>query len=415
MSVTSRRGVMVTEIYTGFAVAAVLVSLLLPAIQQARAAARRAQCMNNLRQFAIGMYSFAESDERGRFCTGASNYLTDGSPDTYGWTADFVNIGAGFPSVMLCAANTTTHSQFIEQLMQAEASTQHQLPDDLAGRFKEGKAADLLSTATLSKERADYVTSNFIDHGYDTNYTPSWFLVRGHINEVKLKEPPADTQSLKSIFSPLTMNDLENASAASSAIPFMADGRGYRSENVVTGGTIFVGQATGRAKRELMVKENTTKTSLFVPSMTGGTVFWDPTVSQILNPAGENIHGVKPEKVNVPRLTFKGDQVPHGNHMIYVQRDAKSLCEYYGGEDQRYWLQDTRQWQPVHNNAVMVMMADGSVHAVADTNSDGYLNPGFPASPEHAAKNGYAQKSIDFAGPFLYSGPMVKMSEYPEF
>jgi prepilin-type N-terminal cleavage/methylation domain-containing protein len=76
-AVRSRHGFTLIELLVVIAIIAVLIALLLPAVQQAREAARRSSCINNLKQIGLGIHNF--HDQNNHFPRGAENQVCPAS------------------------------------------------------------------------------------------------------------------------------------------------------------------------------------------------------------------------------------------------------------------------------------------------------------------------------------------------
>ncbi len=76
MNIKTKRGFTLIELLVVIAIIAILIALLLPAVQQAREAARRTQCKNNLKQLGLSIHNYHDTHDIFPLCYGQGGYNT---------------------------------------------------------------------------------------------------------------------------------------------------------------------------------------------------------------------------------------------------------------------------------------------------------------------------------------------------
>jgi prepilin-type processing-associated H-X9-DG protein/prepilin-type N-terminal cleavage/methylation domain-containing protein len=347
------------ELLTVIAIISTLVALLLPAVNAARAAARKAACQNNLRQLGIELQAHAE--RKRVLCTGSFDWLRDGSVTDIGWVADLVNTEVPVGE-MLCPANTAQISEAYDSLLALDTGSMDACVDRLGSQPRQAPDGTLIInpcreiiTASIPPQagpRHSIVQQRIYDKFYNTNYVATWFLVRtgvkvdssGNLVSNKAGCVP-DIKSVHSTLGALQLAELDAAKAPASTIPLLADAHPAPVTLTLDIGPVPSGSDMTRA-------------------MTGGPLL----KATMQPPAFPN---------GTPQLG------PNGWYSVWLNET----------------LQDYRAFAPLHSGVCNVLFADGSVRSVSDENRDGLLNNGFPAT----GANGFADDTVELVTREVFS------------
>ncbi|MBI1349133.1 DUF1559 domain-containing protein [bacterium] len=114
--VRNRRGFTLIELLVVIAIIAILIALLLPAVQQAREAARRTQCKNNMKQIGLALHNYHDTHSIFPFSTASDGY-------SYGNSAPLIKNHRGWSMLLPYFEQAPLYNKFDFNVAAGERTT----------------------------------------------------------------------------------------------------------------------------------------------------------------------------------------------------------------------------------------------------------------------------------------------------
>ena len=164
------------ELLVVIAILGVLVALLLPAISAARGAALASGASSHLSTFGKGFQLHAETDESGRYATGAFDHLLDGDIRKQGWVADLIGLKVAVPGKARDGANPWQVSETVAEYTGAARIGTTVVLDGSDHGWQTTAYTAVSGSGYFGSVRA---MNDVWNDGYNTTFATTWHLCRG--------------------------------------------------------------------------------------------------------------------------------------------------------------------------------------------------------------------------------------------
>jgi prepilin-type N-terminal cleavage/methylation domain-containing protein/prepilin-type processing-associated H-X9-DG protein len=387
MSPRTRRGFTLIELLVVIAIIAVLIALLLPAVQAAREAARRSQCVNNLKQIGLALHNYHQTNDR--FPMGQTraahqlNYA--GSPPYAGWTEwgaqamllPFMEQNAVYSSINFYFAGGYDYASFANGTAWTTVINAYLCPSDgNAGPGRPGIGTGTPATnsyrGSVGTTTAPYWDSTFNAPGYGGCGSDPFNINGG--------QPGCMAQStgMFAYWVPYGLRDVTDGS--SNTVAFSET---LATDNGPTGPTKRMYAVTGVGGATTAEASDASRLPL-ARILTGLNACTTAFQSQALS--GTNISKVPGIRWGwgATTITLFHTIVPP-NSKQYAWNSCRDQCPGCGGDDSIF-----ANAQSNHAGGVNVLMADGSVRFVKDSiNMQTWMAIGTRANNEVVDANSY--------------------------